>query len=163
MIYLFRKEEKKEEPLIIPLLKCNTWHDRIIHKIDVSKSRTSNTMIQNVKIKEESKDVSNDNLIALTTNMTSSPTNVQIKTELSTESKTITLEQVAKEIMEDLKSTEKNKDELCDITLSLVKSQDLNGAEEVSIIFTINYISDVLITFCHTFKSHNIIYYFFFM
>lgn len=131
MIYLFRKEEKKEEPLIIPLkLKSNTWHDRIINKINVSKSKTSNTTIQNVKIEEESENVSNGDLTSI--NMTSSPTNVQIKTELS-ESKTITLEQVAKEIMEDIKTTEKNKDELCDITLSLVKSQDLNNAEEVSI------------------------------
>lgn len=126
---MFRKEEKKEEPLIIPLLECNTWHNRIINKIDGSKSKTSNNAIRNIKIEEESKKVSNGDLTSV--DMTSS--NIQIKMELSTE---ITLEQAAKEIMEDLKSTEKNKDELCDITLSLVKRQDLNGAEEVSVFFS---------------------------
>lgn len=152
--FFFRKEEKKEEPLIIiPLLKCNTWHDSIINKINVSKSKTSNMAIQNVKIKEESNDISNGDSTSI--NMTSPPTNVQMKMELSTENKIITLEQVTKEIMEDLKSTEKNKDELCDITLSSIQKHDLNDAEEVSIFFTINYYySDILITFCHIFKPH---------
>lgn len=128
-ICLFRKEEKKEEPLIIPLLESNTWHDRIINKIDASKSKTSNNDIQNVKIKEESKNISNGDLTSL--NKAVSLSNVQ--TRLSTENKTLTLdEQAAKEIIEDLKSIEKNENELCDVTLSLVKGQDLKGAEEVS-------------------------------
>lgn len=127
---MFRKEEKKDEPLVIPLLESNTWHDRIINKIDASK--TSNNDIQKVKIKEESKQVSNG---VLTSNDRSvSPSNIQIKTDLSTESKILTLdEQAVKEIIEDLNETEKNKDDLCDITLSLVKRQNLEGAEEVSI------------------------------
>lgn len=128
-ICLFRKEEKKEEPLIIPLLESNTWHDRIINKIDASKSKTSNNDIQNVKIKEESKNISNGDLTSL--NKAVSLSNVQ--TRLSNENKTLTLdEQAAKEIIEDLKSIEKNENELCDVTLSLVKGQDLKGAEEVS-------------------------------
>ncbi|XP_071574786.1 G-patch domain and KOW motifs-containing protein-like [Temnothorax nylanderi] len=129
-IKVIGKEEKKEEPLIIPLLESNTWHNRIISKIDASKSKTSKDVIQNVKIKEESKEISNGVLTSI--NKAVSSSNVQIKTELSIESKTtLTLdEQAAKEIIEDLQSTEKNQDELCDITLSLVKGQDLKGAEE---------------------------------
>ncbi|XP_018310001.1 nitrilase homolog 2 isoform X2 [Mycetomoellerius zeteki] len=126
-IKVIGKEEKKDEPLVIPLLESNTWHDRIINKIDASK--TSNNDIQKVKIKEESKQVSNG---VLTSNDRSvSPSNIQIKTDLSTESKILTLdEQAVKEIIEDLNETEKNKDDLCDITLSLVKRQNLEGAEE---------------------------------
>lgn len=134
---MFRKEEKKEEPLIIPLLESNTWHDRIINKIDASKSRPSNNDIQNVKVKEESKNISNGDLTLI--NKTVSLSNVQIKTRLSTENKTLTLdEQAAKEIIEDLKLLEKNENELCDITLSL--GQDLKGAEEVSISIVISVI-----------------------
>jgi len=128
---LFRKEETREEPLIIPLLESNTWHDRIINKIDASKSKTSNDNIQNVKVKEESKKIFNGDLTSI---KTPSPSNIQIRTALSSESKMLTLdEQAAKEIIEDLNAIGKNKDELCDITLSLVKGQDLKGAEEVSI------------------------------
>ncbi|XP_024869687.1 G-patch domain and KOW motifs-containing protein [Temnothorax curvispinosus] len=129
-IKVIGKEEKKEEPLIIPLLESNTWHNRIVSKIDASKSKTSKDVIQNVKVKEESKEVSNG--VLTSRNKAVSSSNVQIKTDVSTESKTtLTLdEQAAKEIIEDLKSTEKNQDELCDITLSLVKGQDLKGAEE---------------------------------
>lgn len=129
---MFRKEEKKEEPLIIPLLDSNTWHDRIINKLDASKtSKLRNDAIQNIKIKEESTKVSNGDLTSISKPF--SPSDIQIKVELSTEDKTLTLdEQAAKEIIEDLKSVEKNEDELCDVTLSLVKGQDLKGAEEVS-------------------------------
>lgn len=130
-ICLFRKEEKKEEPLVIPLLESNTWHDRIINKIDASKSKTNNDDIQNVKIKEEPKKVSNGDLTSI--NKAVSPSNIQMKTGLSTESKTLTLdEQAAKEIIEDLNAVGKKKDESCDITLALVKGQNLKGAEEVS-------------------------------
>jgi len=130
-ICLFRKEETREEPLIIPLLESNTWHDRIINKIDAFKSKTSNDNIQNVQVKEEPKKIFNGDLTSI---KTPSSSNIQIRTGSSSESKTLTLdEQAAKEIIEDLNAIGKNKDELCDITLSLVKGQDLKGAEEVSI------------------------------
>ncbi|XP_011869356.1 PREDICTED: G patch domain and KOW motifs-containing protein [Vollenhovia emeryi] len=128
-IKVIGKEEKKEEPLIIPLLESNTWRDRIISKIDASKSKTSNDATQGVKIKQEPNQVSNGDLTSA--DKAISLLNVQVKTELPTESKTLTLdEQAAKEIIEDLKSTEINHDESHDITLSVVKGQDLNGAEE---------------------------------
>ncbi|XP_077270370.1 G-patch domain and KOW motifs-containing protein-like isoform X2 [Temnothorax americanus] len=129
-IKVIGKEEKKEEPLIIPLLESNTWRNRIVSKIDASKSKTSKDVIQNVKIKEKTKDAANGVLTSI--NKAVSSSNVQIKTDLSTESKTtLTLdEQAAKEIIEDLNVTEKNQDDVCDITLSLVKGQDLKGAEE---------------------------------
>ncbi|KYN01127.1 PREDICTED: G patch domain and KOW motifs-containing protein [Cyphomyrmex costatus] len=129
-IKVIGKEEKKEEPLIIPLLESNTWHDRIVNKIDALKSKTSNDDGQKkVKIKEESDQVSNGDLTSI--NRIVSSSNVQIKTDLSVESKILTLdEQAVKEIIEDLNVTEKNKDDLYDITLSLVKRENLEGAEE---------------------------------
>ncbi|XP_018337671.1 PREDICTED: uncharacterized protein LOC108745801 isoform X2 [Trachymyrmex septentrionalis] len=128
-IKVIGKEEKKEEFVIIPLLESNTWHDRIINKIDASKSKTSNDDMQKIKIKEESQQISNGDLTSIDRNV--SPSNIQIKTDLSIESKILTLdEQAVKEIIEDLNATEKNKDDLCDITLSLVKRQNLEGAEE---------------------------------
>ncbi|XP_070531117.1 G-patch domain and KOW motifs-containing protein-like isoform X2 [Cardiocondyla obscurior] len=124
-IKVIGKEKKKEEPLVIPLLECNTWHDRIVSRLDASKSKTSNNDIkQNVKVKEEVKDTSECDLTSINKVFLS---DVQIKTELST----LTLdEQAAKEIVEDLNSRENDKQELRDMTLPLVNDQDLNGAEE---------------------------------
>jgi len=127
----FRKEDKKEEFVIIPLLESNSWHDRIINKIDASKSKISNDDMQKVKIKEESQQISNGDLTSIDRSVF--PSNSQIKTDSAIESKILTLdEQAVKEIIEDLNATEKNKDDLCDITLSLIKRQNLEGAEEVS-------------------------------
>lgn len=54
--------------------------------------------------------------------------------------------------MEDLTLIEKNENKSYDLTLSLIEREDLNGAEEVSSFLHFNYISDILITFCHTFE-----------
>ncbi|EGI61074.1 Omega-amidase NIT2 [Acromyrmex echinatior] len=122
-IKVIGKEEKKEELVIIPLLESNSWHDRIINKI-----KTSNDDMQKVKIKEELQ-ISNGDLTSIDRSV--SPSNIQIKTDSSIESKILTLdEQAVKEIIEDLNATEKNNDDLRDITLSLVKRQNLEGAEE---------------------------------
>lgn len=136
-IFLFREEEKKEEPLVIPLLGSRTWHDRIINKIDADifeiKTIKNETLTQDVKIKEEPKEISNGDLTSINENVA----NIEIKTELERvdqdESKTSTLEeQAAKEIMEDLKSTEKEKKELINLTLPLAEDQNLRGVEVVS-------------------------------
>ncbi|XP_012061341.1 PREDICTED: G patch domain and KOW motifs-containing protein [Atta cephalotes] len=128
-IKVIGKEDKKEEFVIIPLLESNSWHDRIINKIDASKSKISNDDMQKVKIKEESQQISNGDLTSIDRSVF--PSNSQIKTDSAIESKILTLdEQAVKEIIEDLNATEKNKDDLCDITLSLVKRQNLEGAEE---------------------------------
>ncbi|XP_018054675.1 PREDICTED: nitrilase homolog 2 isoform X2 [Atta colombica] len=128
-IKVIGKEDKKEEFVIIPLLESNSWHDRIINKIDASKSKISNDDMQKVKIKEESQQISNGDLTSIDRSVF--PSNSQIKTDSAMESKILTLdEQAVKEIIEDLNATEKNKDDLCDITLSLVKRQNLEGAEE---------------------------------
>lgn len=138
-MFLFRREEKKEEPLVIPLLGSKTWYDRIVNKIDadIFESKVVNENdIQAVKIeeelKEELKEVSNGDL----TSVNNSISNVQIKTEPpdESESKSLTLEeQAAKEIIEELKSTEKKDDKLNDLTLPLTEEQNLRGVEEVSI------------------------------
>lgn len=140
-MFLFREEEKKEEPLVIPLLGSKTWHDRIVNKIDAdifeSKVASENDTQAVKKIKEEQKEVSNGDL----TTVNNSVSNVQIKTEPpdESESKTLTLEeQAAKEIIEDLISTDKKDDKLNNLTLPLTEEQNLRGVEEVSVSETNN-------------------------
>lgn len=95
------------------MLKSKTWHDRIINKInaDIFKEKAKNK-----------NDVSN---------IQQAVSNIQIETIALNENESILDEQAAKEIIEDLKSIEE-KDKLGDLTLPLVKGQNLNGAEEVS-------------------------------
>ncbi|XP_012224166.2 G-patch domain and KOW motifs-containing protein [Linepithema humile] len=124
-------EEKKEEHLIIPLLGSKTWHDRIVNKIDadIFESKASKNDTQTVTIKEEPKEISNGDL----TLVNNSVSNTQIKSEPldESESKTLTLEeQAAKEIIEDLKSTEKKDDKLSNLTLPLAEEQNLRGVAE---------------------------------
>ncbi|KMQ97065.1 nitrilase 1-like protein [Lasius niger] len=109
-IKVIGKEEEKEGPLVIPLLKSKTWHDRIINKInaDIFTQKTRNK-----------NDVSN---------IQQAVSNIQIKIS-SNKNESILDEQAAKEIIEDLKSIDE-KDKLSDITLPLMKGQNLNGAEE---------------------------------
>lgn len=93
-------------------MKSKTWHDRIINKInaDIFTQKTRNK-----------NDVSN---------IQQAVSNIQIKIS-SNKNESILDEQAAKEIIEDLKSIDE-KDKLSDITLPLMKGQNLNGAEEVS-------------------------------
>lgn len=110
-IKVIGKGEEKKEPLVIPLLKSKTWHDRIINKInaDIFKEKAKNK-----------NDVSN---------IQQAVSNIQIETIALNENESILDEQAAKEIIEDLKSIEE-KDKLSDLTLPLIKGQNLNGAEE---------------------------------
>ncbi|XP_036149566.1 G-patch domain and KOW motifs-containing protein isoform X2 [Monomorium pharaonis] len=128
------KEEKTEEPLVIPLLRSNTWYDRIINRIDASKSEISNDSIQNTKPKEESYIVSNSVLTPIY--QIGSLSNIQIRTESPVENKTLTLDEqtaekiVVKQIVDDLNFSEKKKDKSCNIIIPLVKEQDLKDVKE---------------------------------
>ncbi|KAM0725383.1 G-patch domain and KOW motifs-containing protein [Formica fusca] len=110
-IKVIGKEEEKKELLVIPLLKSKTWHDRIINKI--------NADIFKQKIRSKN-DVSN---------IQQAVSDIQIKTISSDKNESILDEQAAKEIIEDLKSIDE-KDKLSDLSLPLIKGQNLNGAEE---------------------------------
>ncbi|KAL6426276.1 hypothetical protein ACFW04_009061 [Cataglyphis niger] len=110
-IKVIGKEEEKKEPLIIPLLKSKTWHDRIINKI-------------NADIFTQKKISKND-----VSNIQEAVSDMQIKTISNDKNESILDEQAAKEIIEDLKSIEE-KDKLSDLSLPLIKGQNLNGAEE---------------------------------
>ncbi|XP_050457565.1 G-patch domain and KOW motifs-containing protein [Cataglyphis hispanica] len=110
-IKVIGKEEEKKEPLVIPLLKSKTWHDRIINKI-------------NADIFTQKKISKND-----VSNIQEAVSDMQIKTISNDKNESILDEQAAKEIIEDLKSIEE-KDKLSDLSLPLIKGQNLNGAEE---------------------------------
>lgn len=96
-------------------MKSKTWHDRIINKI--------NADIFKQKIRSKN-DVSN---------IQQAVSDIQIKTISSDKNESILDEQAAKEIIEDLKSIDE-KDKLSDLSLPLIKGQNLNGAEEVRVI-----------------------------
>lgn len=96
-------------------MKSKTWHDRIINKI-------------NADIFTQKKISKND-----VSNIQEAVSDMQIKTISNDKNESILDEQAAKEIIEDLKSIEE-KDKLSDLSLPLIKGQNLNGAEEVSII-----------------------------
>lgn len=96
-------------------MKSKTWHDRIINKIN------ADIFSQKIIIKN---DVSN---------IQQAVSDIQIKTISTDKNESILDEQAAKEIIEDLKSIEE-KDKLSNLSLPLIKGQNLNGAEEVSVI-----------------------------
>lgn len=139
-MFLSRKEEEEDNQLIIPLLASKSWHDRVINKIDadIFKVKVENKNDTHVvKIKEEPKEepkekpqeISNGDLTLVDNNIS----NIQ-KTEPpnESESKSLSLEeQAAKEIIEDIRSTEKKDDTLKDLTLPLTEEQNLSGGEEV--------------------------------
>lgn len=111
-IKVIGKEEEKKEPLVIPLLKSQTWHDRIINKVNADIYTK-----QKLKSKNE------------VSNIQQAVSNIQIKTISPDENESKLDEQAAKEIIEDLQSIEE-KDNVNNLTLPLIKGQTLNGAEE---------------------------------
>ncbi|XP_053996002.1 G-patch domain and KOW motifs-containing protein [Hylaeus anthracinus] len=128
-IKVIGEEEKKEEPLVIPLLGSKTWHDRIVNKIDAD-------IFEPKVIKEEIEDVKQEGKPELTNGNTLPKDNLIIKQEPGedSESKTATLEeQAAKEIIEDLKSNEKQQTETNSLTLPVVEDQSLRGTEQSSL------------------------------
>ncbi|KOC66301.1 G patch domain and KOW motifs-containing protein [Habropoda laboriosa] len=126
-IKVIGEEEKKDEPLVIPLLGSKTWHDRIVNKIDadIFESKTN---------KEKTEETSDDQEEKPTlSNGNSLPETQKIKLEPveNIENKIVTLEeQAANEIIEDLKSKDKQETETKDLTLPLVEDQALRGKEQ---------------------------------
>lgn len=136
MILHYREEEKKDEPLVIPLLGSETWHDRIINKIDADIFEPKPVPNEEAKVKndikqEQSNEIANGNAIPIHTDI---PTTI-VKTEQTDTVTTETTleEQAAKEIIEDLKSTGK-KEESKVLTLPITEEEKaLRGKEEVNL------------------------------
>ncbi|XP_076231632.1 G-patch domain and KOW motifs-containing protein-like [Calliopsis andreniformis] len=125
-IKVIGEEEKKDEPLVIPLLGSKTWHDRIINKVDadIFESKAKEKP-EDDNIKQEGKcEVPNGN---------TSPQNKSVKkTEVAenNENKVVTLEeQAAKEIIEEL-SHKEEQIEKKELTLPLVGDESLRGKEQ---------------------------------
>lgn len=125
-IKVIGEAEKKDEPLVIPLLGSKTWHDRILNKIDAD-------IFEPKAIKKESEDIKQEEKPELTNGNVLSNDNLIIKQEPEEdiENKVVTLEeQAAKEIIEELKSTEKEQTETNLFTLPIVEDQSLRGKEQ---------------------------------
>ncbi|XP_012140515.1 G-patch domain and KOW motifs-containing protein [Megachile rotundata] len=126
-IKVIGEEEKKDEPLVIPLLGSKTWHDRIINKIDAD-------IFETKTIKEEPEDVSTEQKQkSYIPNGSTSP-KISVKTEPIDDNgdKAVTLEeQAAKEIINDLESKEKEQQsQTCTLTLPLTEDPSLRGREQ---------------------------------
>jgi hypothetical protein len=140
--YYFSGEEKKDAPVVIPMLGSKTWHDRIINKIDadIFEPKTNckiNNETQNIKIKEEKIDnVPNGNI----SNEIIQPMEVsEIKKEPDTVPLTLD-QQAAHEIISDLKSDAGKVKEQNVFALPIVNNDDLKGKEEVSLTYYTKYI-----------------------
>ncbi|OAD55173.1 G patch domain and KOW motifs-containing protein [Eufriesea mexicana] len=124
-IKVIDEEEKKDEPLVIPLLGSKTWHDRILNKIDadIFEPKTN-------KEKAEDTDVDQKEKSKLSNGSASPKTSVK-ESEAVENNKIVTLEeQAAKEIIEELKSKEEQETETKDLSLPLVEDQSLRGKEQ---------------------------------
>ncbi|XP_066590900.1 uncharacterized protein [Prorops nasuta] len=131
-------EEKKDEPLVIPLLGPRTWHDRILNKVDADifepkTNPTNSNVTDSVKIKIEPLDETSNG----DTNNTKLDSSIKIKeepTDNATNTSTSLEEQAVKEIFEDLKSTETNENKTPEFTLAITEDQSsLRGKEESSL------------------------------
>ncbi|KAG7197955.1 hypothetical protein KM043_016192 [Ampulex compressa] len=127
-IKVIGEDEKKEAPLIIPLLGSRTWHDRIINKIDADifePKTTSNEHIITNSVQEKISNGDaqpNDNSVALSD--AKPPIDKRINPMITLE------EQAAKEILEDLTSTEKKNTLTELLTLPLNDELSLRGEQE---------------------------------
>lgn len=123
-IFYFSEEEKKDEPLIIPLLGSRTWHDRIINKIDadIFLPKADKEKVENTSVNESK----------LSNGKTSPIISIKKEPVEDSENKVVTLEeQAAKEIIEELKSKNEHETKTNDLTLPLVEDESLRGKEQV--------------------------------
>ncbi|XP_050575679.1 G-patch domain and KOW motifs-containing protein-like isoform X4 [Bombus affinis] len=124
-IKVIGEEEKKDEPLIIPLLGSKTWHDRIVNKIDadIFLPKADKEKVGDASVNEAKSKLSNGKTSPI----------ISIKKEPveDSENKVVTLEeQAAKEIIEDLKSKNEHETKTNDLTLPLVEDESLRGKEQ---------------------------------
>lgn len=123
-IFYFSEEEKKDEPLIIPLLGSKTWHDRIVNKIDadIFLPRADKEKVEDTSVNESK----------LSNGKTSPIISIKKEPVEDSENKVVTLEeQAAKEIIEELKSKNEHETKTNDLTLPLVEDESLRGKEQV--------------------------------
>ncbi|XP_060820541.1 G-patch domain and KOW motifs-containing protein isoform X4 [Bombus pascuorum] len=124
-IKVIGEEEKKDEPLIIPLLGSKTWHDRIVNKIDadIFLPKADKEKVEDTSVNEANSKLSNGKTSPI----------ISIKEEPfeDSENKVVTLEeQAAKEIIEELKSKNEHETKTNDLTLPLVEDESLRGKEQ---------------------------------
>ncbi|XP_050599847.1 G-patch domain and KOW motifs-containing protein-like [Bombus affinis] len=124
-IKVIGEEEKKDEPLIIPLLGSKTWHDRIVNKIDadIFLPKADKEKVGDASVNEAKSKLSNGKTSPI----------ISIKKEPveDSENKVVTLEeQATKEIIEELKSKNKYEIKTNDLTLPLVEDESLRGKEQ---------------------------------
>lgn len=138
----FSEEEKKDEPLVIPLLGSKTWHDRIVNKIDadIFETKTKENE-QDIDVKQEEKPELINGNASLKNKSVKKPEVAE-----NNENKVITLEeQAAKEIIADLISKKDEQVETKNLTLPLVGDESLRGKDRSgTMLYTYIYISYIV-------------------
>ncbi|XP_008208600.3 G-patch domain and KOW motifs-containing protein-like isoform X1 [Nasonia vitripennis] len=129
-------EEKKDEPLVIPMLGSKTWHERIINKVDadifepkVTDPKIKDEPMPDVQVKQEKVDDIPNGIVPKPNDVL--PTEVsEIKTE-PVDDQSLTLEeQAAREIIADLNSDDNKNKKAKVFTLPITGNDDLQGKEE---------------------------------
>ncbi|XP_043501058.1 G-patch domain and KOW motifs-containing protein [Polistes fuscatus] len=135
-IKIIGEEEKKDEPLVIPLLGSKMWHDRIVNKIDADIFEPKLVPNEEVKVqidvkKETSSEIANGNTTPIHTDIPHTVIKTEPVDTTSIETTGSSLEeQAAKEIIEDLKSTG-TKEASKILTLPIMEEEKaLRGQEE---------------------------------
>ena len=131
----FRGDEKKDGPLVIPLLGSKTWHDRIVNKTDADiyepktkeKENVNTSKITNGNINRDNKSVEMMDVSEIKKEVPDGPENLTKTLE----------EQAAEEIIEDLK-TEQIKAEDPNLAVPVAENKSLKGEIEVYIYVFIN-------------------------
>ena len=124
----YSEEEKKDEPLVIPLLGSRTWHDRIVNKVDadIFVSKTTKEKTEDIEIGDEGEKSK------LSNGKSSPKTSIKKEEVEDNGNKVVTLEeQAAKEIIEELKSKDEQEPKTNDLSLPLVEDESLKGKEQV--------------------------------
>lgn len=137
-------DEKRDEPLVIPMLGSKTWHDRILNKVnaDIYEPKVdpvTNGNVINVKVKQEIIDETNDNGVVPETDIPQPMEIVNVKEENKDEPVKTLEEQAAIEILQDLKQEQEDTKEISAVPLptedSLVGKQEstLDDYEQIPI------------------------------
>ncbi|XP_014210273.1 G-patch domain and KOW motifs-containing protein [Copidosoma floridanum] len=142
LIKIVGGENKKDEPLVIPMLGSKTWHDRIVNKVDADifepkpgesgdKQTINENMPEvNVKIKKEPNNETLNGSLSKQNNL--QPMEVtEIKNESGSKEPLSLEEQAAREIIADLNSDGNNKDkQIFTVPIKQENEDDLRGKEE---------------------------------
>ncbi|XP_033224803.1 uncharacterized protein LOC117177872 isoform X1 [Belonocnema kinseyi] len=127
--------EKKNEPLVIPMLGSKTWHERILHKVnaDIFEPKTEPTTngdLNNVKVKQEVIEDASGGTVETFPSGPEPMELVTVKEERPEEPATTLEEQAAQEILRDLQMQGERTEQTNIPVVPLPEDESLIGKKE---------------------------------